>query len=522
MSKESRMALKYSKMKRFSSLSVRLVGFVSLVLALALVILVYAHGSWVWPGFSMGLVALAAAWAGGRLFVLTQVKSISKAAEKLAQGDLSARTGILKEPTELGDLARSIDKMAEILELQQAEQKIAKNTLVQKANLEEQLRQSQKMESIGQLAAGVAHDFNNILTIIQGHAGLMMTNPHLSSSLGNSIQSISFAAERAAGLTRQLLLFSRKQVVQPRAIDLKIVVNDLGKMLQRLIGENILLQCRYPTTLPLVNGDSGMMEQVLMNLAVNARDAMPAGGTLTISTEEVVITEAKPRAHAESRPGRFVLLQVEDSGTGMDESTVARMFEPFFTTKEAGRGTGLGLATVYGIVKQHNGWIEVTSTLGKGTRFGIFLPASGDSSQGRNGNGAEAESAPKQIIGGFERILIVEDEPVLRDLAQLILQDFGYKTSAASSGVDALQEWQRDGKDYDLLLTDMIMPDGLSGKELAASLLEQKPGLKVLFTSGYNVDELSGNKGGKREGNFLQKPYSRADLAKAVRQSLDG
>jgi signal transduction histidine kinase/CheY-like chemotaxis protein len=503
-------------MKRFSSLSIRLVGFVFLVLALALTILVYAHGSWVWPGFSMGMVALTAAWAGGQLFVLTQVKTISKTAENLAKGDLSARTGLLREPTELGDLARSIDKMAEMLEHQHAEQKIARETLIQKANLEEQLRQSQKMESIGQLAAGVAHDFNNILTIIQGHAGLMLTYPNLSPSLGNSIQSISFAAERATSLTRQLLLFSRKQVVQPRPTDLKIVVNDVSKMLQRLIGENIFLDCRHPDNLPLINGDSGMMEQVLMNLAVNARDAMANGGTLTISTHETTISHALTGLHAESYPGHFVCLQVDDTGTGMDEGTVARIFEPFFTTKESGKGTGLGLATVYGIVKQHSGWIEVESTIGKGTRFKIFLPAAPN---------AQLEKAsatiPKKVAGGTERILIVEDEPVLRDLSQLILQDFGYKTSSAGSGVDALATWIKSEGGFDLLLTDMIMPEGLSGKELADALLKKKPDLKVLFTSGYNVEDMSGITGLKRDGVFLQKPYSRVELARAVRASLD-
>ena len=504
-------------MKPFTSLRVRLVGFVFLVLTMALLILVYAKQSWVMPSFCMGLLSLVAAWVGGQLFVLNQVKSISKTADSLSKGDLSTRTGLVKEPGELGELGRSIDKMAEQLQRQAAEQDLAQTTLKQKILLEEQLRQSQKMESIGQLAAGVAHDFNNILTIIQGHAGLMLSFPGLSPSLGNSVQSISFASERAASLTRQLLLFSRKQVVQPRPTDLKVVVNDLSKMLQRWIGENIVLECRHPDSLPRINGDSGMMEQIIMNLAVNARDAMPRGGTLTIATGEVHLTEEDSKRRGEARTGDFVCIEISDTGTGMDEATMARIFEPFFTTKSSDQGTGLGLATVYGIVKQHSGWIEVTSKPGCGSTFRIFLPALA---------AFDAEGHPTEFVenpivkGGNERILIAEDEPVLRDLAQLILQDFGYQTVCASSGVDALELWRKTPGAFDMLLTDMIMPEGITGKELADTLLNEKPDLKILFTSGYNVDESYGisSNGG---GNFLQKPYSRLQLARAVRKCLD-
>lgn len=389
--------------------------------------------------------------------------------------------------------------------------------ITERLSLEEQLRQIQKMESVGQLAAGVAHDFNNILTIIQGHSGLLMSRPNLSPAMTTSIQAVSFAAERAASLTRQLLMFSRKQVMQPHPIDLKEIVNNMSNMLQRLIGETISLECHHPPQLPALKGDPGMVEQVLMNLAVNARDAMPKGGQLAISTSHVSVNEAYAKLHSDARTGNFVCLQVQDNGCGMNSETIKRIFEPFFTTKEAGRGTGLGLATVYGIVKQHNGWIEVNSQVGRGTAFRIFFPAMARSTESQT----EILAITPQVRGGGETILVVEDEPVLRDLAQVILLDCGYRVLQAESGVEALTVWQKNQGAVDLLLTDMIMPDGLSGRDLAEALLGQKPELKVVFTSGYNVDDLSADFSGKNGFHFLQKPYSRLTLAKAVRDCLD-
>ena len=390
--------------------------------------------------------------------------------------------------------------------------------ITERVNLEEQFRQVQKMESVGQLAAGVAHDFNNILTIIQGHSGLLISRANLAPAMTTSIQAISFAAERAASLTRQLLMFSRKQVVETRSLDLNEVVNNMSKMLQRLIGETVTLQCRLPSHLPHVLGDVGMMEQVLMNLAVNARDAMPRGGELIINTEAVPVSEAYVRAHTGSRTGNFVCLNVKDTGCGMDAATMKRIFEPFFTTKPAGKGTGLGLATVYGIVKQHSGWIEVQSQPGDGTTFKIYFPASKRQQEEEK---TEPAAPVAQVRGGGETILVVEDEPVLRDLAQLILQDCGYCVLGAASGVEALTVWQENHGGIDLLLTDMIMPDGLSGKDLAESLLDAKPTLKVIFTSGYNVDDLGTDFIKKNASHFLQKPYTRVTLAKAVRDCLD-
>jgi signal transduction histidine kinase/CheY-like chemotaxis protein/HAMP domain-containing protein len=386
-------------------------------------------------------------------------------------------------------------------------------------SLEAQLRQSQKMDSIGQLAAGVAHDFNNMLTIIQGHSGMLMAK---SSNLPDTLeaaQAIYFAAERAATLTRQLLMFTRKNVMQPKPIDLREVVENMGKMLQRLLGETIRLEFQPPPALAQVRGDSGMVEQVIMNLAVNARDAMPKGGAVVISTEEVSLDDGYVNMHAEARPGHFVCVRVTDSGCGMSSATMARIFEPFFTTKEIGRGTGLGLATVYGIVKQHEGWVEVSSELNKGSVFSVFFPAS---SRNENVEVSQLPSGREEIRGGEETILIVEDEPVLRDMAKMMLSDCGYKVLEASTGKEAIGIWREHGGSVDLLLTDMVMPEGMSGMDLAESLLKSRPQLKIIFASGYSMDELDTDFVHQGHALFLQKPYTHMTLSRAVRDVLDG
>jgi len=384
-------------------------------------------------------------------------------------------------------------------------------------NLEAQLLQSQKMQSIGQLAAGVAHDFNNMLTVIQGHSGMMMAKPGLPPEVTDSAGAIYYAADRAATLTRQLLMFSRKNVMKPEAQDLRVVVSEMLKMLQRLLGETITLEFNPPPELPLVQADRGMVEQVIMNLAVNARDAMPTGGTLTISTSLVDLDDAYAQTHPEAHPGVFVCLRVSDTGYGMDSATIMRIFEPFFTTKEIGKGTGLGLATVYGIVKQHEGWVEVSSQVGKGTTFNVFLPASSEPVRA-----AQPEVAPATVEGGQETILVVEDEPVLRDMAHLILQECGYRVLEAGSGTEALQIWERNPGGIDLVISDVVMPGGMSGKDLAVELKARHPELKMIFTSGYNVEESTTDFFRRSGAVFLQKPYTRPNLAKAVRECLDG
>jgi signal transduction histidine kinase/CheY-like chemotaxis protein len=388
--------------------------------------------------------------------------------------------------------------------------------ITEQRRLEEQLRQSQKMEAIGQLAGGVAHDFNNILTVIQGHASLLVASGTLQGPSARSAQQIGQAAERAAGLTRQLLAFGRRQMMQPRRLDMNEVVSNMTKMLGRLLGEDIALQLNYSPRPALVHADAGMMEQVLLNLAVNSRDAMPKGGLLAI---KIATTEVKPgngTRHSEARLGRFVCLSVIDTGCGIPPENLRRIFEPFFTTKEVGKGTGLGLATVYGIVKQHQGWIELASELGKGTTFKVLLPES--SQPAETGTDPSDEQA---IRGGKETILVVEDEAPVRDLVCNLLARYGYQILQADSGLKALQIW-KDSKDrIDLLLTDLVMPDRINGRELAERLLAERPKLKVIFTSGYSADVV-GKDFALRSGlHYVQKPYHPQKLALTVRDCLD-
>jgi signal transduction histidine kinase/CheY-like chemotaxis protein len=388
----------------------------------------------------------------------------------------------------------------------------------ERLNLEGQLRQAQKMESVGQLAAGVAHDFNNMLTVIQGHSGMLLAKSNLSPELHDSAQAIYFAAERAASLTRQLLMFSRKNVMQSTLLDVRQVVRQMIKLLQRLLGETIKLEFNPPAEMPLIQGDVGMIEQVIMNLAVNARDAMAKGGTLSISTIPVTLDEAYVQLHPQARLGNFVCLRVSDAGCGMEPAIIARIFEPFFTTKEVGKGTGLGLATVYGILKQHYGWIEVASKVGHGTTFDVFFPATTDPAQIKS-----EETEPAALVsGGKETILVVEDEKVLRELAHVILESSGYRVLEAGSGVEALHVWQRHQRSIDLLVTDMVMPEGVSGMDLAQKLQALNPALKIIFASGYSMDDVDTSFLRERRAVFLQKPYTHVTLAQAVRKCLDG
>jgi signal transduction histidine kinase/ActR/RegA family two-component response regulator/HAMP domain-containing protein len=388
--------------------------------------------------------------------------------------------------------------------------------ITERLSLEAQLRQAQKMESIGQLSAGVAHDFNNMLTIIQGHSSSLLARPALPPEVIDSVQAVYFAAERAAGLTRQLLMFSRKNVMQPERLDLQKIVGNMSRMLERLLGETITLEFQPAVENSFVQCDCGMIEQVVMNLSLNARDAMPRGGRLTIGVETVdidaVFIETHPQAHA----GHFVRLRVTDTGTGMDSATMGRIFEPFFTTKDVGKGTGLGLATVYGIVKQHEGWLEVNSEPGKGSTFDVFLPASD-----KVPAFAEEAASAAPVAGGSETILIVEDEPVLRSMARDILEERGYRILEASSGKEALDVWNQRANEIDLLLTDIVMPNGISGADLVERLLAGRTRLKVVFTSGYTANEVNQKMLARTRASFLAKPYTHAELAKTVRDCLD-
>jgi signal transduction histidine kinase/ActR/RegA family two-component response regulator len=677
--------------RTFSTVRMQLVASVFVAIAPALALTYIVNQSWFWQfapewmktyaldvpwaSFLVGLLALGAAWFGGEHFILRQVRALSSAAQRLAKGDLTARTGIKDRESELGQLANVFDQMAESLQQRIKEREAAERTLLNRAlqqttvaalgqfaltnsdlmallnqatilvaqtlevdycavfesvtggqllmragsgwksncvgsatipvddysqagltfrtgdaivvtdlwterrfkassvlmdhgvvsgatiliptrekpfgvfcvhtvkhreftpddvqfllavanvigitverlRLGEQLRQSQKMESIGQLAAGVAHDFNNMLTIIQGHTSALLARPTLPPDVLDPIQAVYFATERAAGLTRQLLMFSRKNVMQVRPLDLREVVANMSKMLQRLFGETITLEFQPPDELPFVQGDTGMIEQVIMNVAVNARDAMPKGGTLTISLGAMAVDAAHVELHPEARSGNFVRLRMSDTGMGMDSATRARIFEPFFTTKDVGKGAGLGLATVYGIVKQHEGWVEVDSEPGEGATFDVFFPATMQAAQP-----VEEKTAPvESVTGGTETIFLVEDEPVLREMARDILESYGYRILEASSGKEALGMWNLTRGKIDLLLTDMIMPDGVSGAELAQRLLAGQPHLKIIFTSGYTANEVSPEVLNKTRARFLQKPYTHDMLAKIVRDALD-
>jgi PAS domain S-box-containing protein len=381
--------------------------------------------------------------------------------------------------------------------------------------LEDQLRQSQKMEAIGQLAGGVAHDFNNILTIILGHATLLTLTPLDPRSQASASQ-IKQASERAAGLTRQLLAFGRKQIANPRPLDLNRIVGNMTEMLGRLLGEDIALQLNFSNEPAIIEADSSMIEQILLNLSVNSRDAMPRGGTLSIRVTTREVDFSHTRQFADARPGRFVCLIHADTGMGIPPENITRIFEPFFTTKELGKGTGLGLATVYGIVKQHKGWIEVESELGRGTTFRIFLPATTKLITDLDPTGLKPR-APD----GTETILVVEDERDLREIITRTLIRHGYRVFQAVDGNNAMQIWNEYKNDIDLVFTDVIMPGGINGRELAESFLKQKPKLKVIYSTGYSADALGKDFRLNLDLNYLPKPYMPEDLARIVRRRLD-
>ncbi|HEY1173110.1 MAG TPA: response regulator [Verrucomicrobiae bacterium] len=388
--------------------------------------------------------------------------------------------------------------------------------ITDRLSLEWQFRQAQKMEAVGQLAGGIAHDFNNILTLIRGYADLALTNRMLPTKTHGHLEQILQAADMATHFTRQLLTFSRKQVIQFKPIELNELVQHFARMLERILGEQITLQLNLSQNILPINADVSMIEQILVNLAINSRDAMSRGGKLIVETSMFEVDERYCAAHPGARAGDFVCLTVSDSGTGMPPDVMAKIFEPFFTTKEAGKGTGLGLSTVYGIVKQHDGWLNVYSEIDRGTTFRIFFPLCTESPEA-----TVKQLQMSRIRGGSETILLVEDDPALRGLAKTGLQNFGYKVLEAASGPDALAIWAETENPIDLLLTDLVMPGGMSGKDLAARLLQRKPNLHVLFTSGYSVDLVQADIPLKEGVNFLPKPFSTSSLASIVRKSLD-
>jgi signal transduction histidine kinase/CheY-like chemotaxis protein len=452
-------------------------------------------------------LGLGAVFAGAILVFLFS-RTITQPLDNLVQGVRALEQGNYHYPLgpgtgdEVSEVTAAFDRMRVTLQTNEEQNK----------QLESQLRQAQKMEAVGRLAGGVAHDFNNLLTVIKGHSDLLEMKLGTLSPAQASIAQMRKAADRATALTRQLLAFSRMQMLQPRVLDLNALIADLNKMLPMLIGEEIEYSFRPGDSLARVKADPSQIEQILVNLAVNARDAMPKGGKLAISTRNVLLDADYARSHPPTVPGRYVLLTVTDTGSGMDELTKAKIFEPFFTTKELGKGTGLGLSTVYGVVKQSGGYIWVDSAPNEGTRFEIFLPQSTESVQ----LPAENEPAAKysRSVG---TVLLAEDEEAVRELAGEFLRSNGYKVIEGKDGLDALEKAEQAAETIDALVTDVVMPR-MRGTELAQRLKRVYPAVKIVYMSGYL--EHNGEDGFIADSAHLQKPFSRDSLLKKIREAL--
>ncbi|RMD92530.1 MAG: PAS domain S-box protein [Calditrichaeota bacterium] len=381
--------------------------------------------------------------------------------------------------------------------------------------LEEQFLQSQKMEAIGRLAGGVAHDFNNLLTVINGYSELLLHKLSPENPLFEPIVQIKEAGRRAASLTSQLLAFSRKQIMQPKILDLNLVIKDMAKMLNRLIGEDINLTILYDETLGLIKADPGQIEQVIMNLVVNARDAMPEGGQLTVKLSNTYLDKNYVNVFSDLNEGWYAEIDITDTGVGMSKEVLSHIFEPFFSTKEKGKGTGLGLATVYGIVKQSGGHIRVYSEVGQGTTFKIYFPIVNEEEIAE-----ESETRLRKNLEGNETILVAEDESSVRELILAGLGNYGYKILTAKNLNEAVKLFEENEKEIDFLLTDVVMPGG-SGAELANILKKKKEDLKILFMSGYTDDNIVQRGILPEDVNFIQKPFTVQDLAAQIRQIID-
>ena len=454
----------------------------------------------------MGLFSVLA----GSALVFWISHSYTKPLAGLVAGVRALGQGDFKYPLE----TKGGDEVAEVTEAFVRMRADLEGTQQEQRQLEERLRQAHKMEAVGRLAGGIAHDFNNLLTIIRGNSDLLEDREGADAFHRKCVEQIQKASDRAVSMTRQLLAFSRMQVLQPRVMDLNATVEEMGKMLPRLIGAHIEYSFSPDPMLDSVKADPVQIEQVILNLAANARDAMPRGGKLSVKTSNVLVDESGAAKGHLMIPGQYVLLSVSDTGEGMDEATRARIFEPFFTTKELGKGTGLGLATVYGVVKQSGGFIWVDSSPGAGTTFEIYIPRAVEKK-----SDAEAAAKPAVIAKGSETILVAEDEAGVRELACQFLRVKGYTVLEAQGGQEALAIARSYSGPIHLLLSDMVMPK-MSGGELAVQLIAMRPEMRVAFMSGYS--EFSRGDMGKEfpEAPILQKPFSPASLAEIVRAAL--
>ena len=410
------------------------------------------------------------------------------------------------------EVLRLVDKWTKSLQQEIAERKEAQQAL--QASQEFVMRQ-ERLAAVGQLAAGLAHEFNNIMTIIQGHASLLMDNPDLDEESIKSLVIINDGVERTARLVKQMLAFSRKQVLRQELIEVKETLAHTEEMLGQLLGRQVALRFEIAPELPPILADPNMFQQIIVNLVVNARDAMSSGGKLTIRAGLASFAAADVSRRAERRVGQFIRLSVSDTGSGMDTAVVKHLFEPFFTTKDVGKGVGLGLATVHGMVNQNQGWIEVESEIGKGTTFDIYFPAAK-----RAAKKVERKASAPATSAGKETILIVEDEEMLREMLREVLTANGYQVLEAANGLQAIHLWDENQSRIGLLLTDNALPDGMTGLELAVKLREAFPSLAILFSSGYSPDALQANQEALAGCSFLPKPYHPAQLVQAVHEAF--
>jgi len=462
--------------------------------------------------FAFALVLLLLISTGIHRWVNTPLRHIE---ESLSRNDLKPIARMAEEKSEFGELARTIHKFFEQSERLIAEMRERRATEEALRKSEEELRHAQKMEAIGRLAGGVAHDFNNLLTAIIGYAELIAGRPKLNSQVKQNAELILKAGEQAATLTKQLLAFSRKQMMQPKVLDMNELVLDIENLLRRVIGERFDVITQRDATDGRVRADPSQVEQVVLNLGVNARDAMPTGGTLIIRTANVQLDQNRAREIGAQTPaGDYVELSVTDTGCGMDEETKSRIFEPFFTTKGPGKGTGLGLATVYGIVRQSGGAISVESEVDKGSTFRLYLPR-----ENAPVDYIRAADLPAVKFDNSETVMVVEDEEIVRELVCEVLEDYGYTVLCASQGAEAMQMAHNHRGKIDLLVTDVIMPE-MNGHELATKLTHERPNMKVLYVSGYSDNDIGDHGTLDPRYDLLQKPFTPQTLARKIREVI--